>query len=87
MATATKKSVKANVEVEPVLQDIRHVVRTLGPITDDAKGVQSFADFELYIKETYLDDGWDVKHVQVGNNPNQNFQEANILYVLVKRAA
>lgn len=83
---------KAAVEVKPVLDNIRHIIRHLGPYTNDESGVQSFPDFELYLKETYLDDGWDIKHVQVLGSPDGkqtglNYNPVEILYILVKRAA
>ena len=86
------KTVKAKVEAKPVLENIRHIIRRLGPYSNDESGVQSFPDFELYLKETYLDDGWDIVHTEVlrmdkGNPTGLNFDPISMLYILVKRAA
>ena len=86
-ATKTKAA-----EDRVVVRGVRHIIRRLGNYTDDEAGVMSFPDFELYLKETYFDDGWDIEHVEVlgmdkGNPRGLTFDPVNMLYVLVKRAA
>lgn len=88
---ATKTKVVTQ-EDEVVVKSVRHIIRRLGTYTDPDAGVESFPDFELYLKETYFDDGWDILHVEVlgmdkGNPRGLTFDPVNMLYVLVKRVA
>lgn len=81
---------KAAVEVK--VQDIRHVIRRLGPITDGPNGVTGFNDFEEYLKNSYFAEGWEIEKVEVlgadkGITKGLDFDPVNMLYVLVKRAA
>lgn len=74
----------------PVVEEVRHVIRLLGPMTDGANGITGFNDFELYLKDAYFSDGWDILHTEVlGNDSGKpkglNFDPVNMLYVLIKR--
>lgn len=79
------------VEVPQVVLGIRHIIRRIGAVTNEAAGVMSALDFEAYLQEAYFADGWDVQHVEVlaqdqGAQYGLDFNPVNMLYVLVKRA-
>lgn len=66
------------------VEAVKHIIRMLGAATVPEAGVESFTDFEEYLKKEYFSKGWEVEKAEVLAVDKNNTLPVNMLYVLIK---